>query len=516
MPARSFFFFASILLVPGLAGGALAGTPETWIPAQWSGGPLEVARRATDKALADPAIKEALAQWYNPSTLGLLEGTPVNCLLVSFSAGAAPDVERQQHDVIKEYAAAARQKGVAVLGLVYPGADPSAVAAAAADAHLDGVVLEGQFPPDFAANMEKALAAAKAAALVIPIAQKPAPIRLSKAPVLAVEGVAPASRNLADMGIRGTVSTEPWIESNAWLVRSFRLTSEWRPIWISGLPDGNTTDDYVTSVADAAVAGGRWIVTLDDQLQAKLFHKDDAALATWRSIGATLKFAEDHADWRAYEPYANVAIILDTGSADPDNSDEYLHLATRRQIPYRLVLRSQLTAESLAGMRAVIAPDLAPPTAAERKLLTDFATQGGVVIMGHTWDAATNTVPWTEEPLGKGKVIIYHDNLPAPDSVAHDLKDLVPAQNIGVSLYNVPSMITYASKADSGKRVLVQLLNYSIYPAVPSTVRVTGDFKSARYFTQEGPPADLTVRKAGDRTEISIPKLVRWGIVLFE
>ena len=102
------------------------------------------------------------------------------------------------------------------------------------------------------------------------------------------------ARNLSDMGIRGAPSSEPWIESNVWLVRSLRLATAWRPVWIGYQPDNGTASNYTRSVADAALAGGRWIVALDDPFRAKLHRHDATALAAWHAIGACIKFAEDH------------------------------------------------------------------------------------------------------------------------------------------------------------------------------------------------------------------------------
>jgi hypothetical protein len=130
------------------------------------------------------------------------------------------------------------------------------------------------------------------------------------------------------MGIRAGASAEPWIESNIWLVRSFRLEKEWRPIWINQLPNPSSQGDYVRCVADAAVAGGRWMVAIDDGLRTGLFRKDRDALASWKSITAYLKFSEDHSEWRSFTPYGSLGVILDA-----DFSDEYLNLLTRSQIP---------------------------------------------------------------------------------------------------------------------------------------------------------------------------------------
>jgi hypothetical protein len=484
--------------------------PEQWIPARWTGGPLEVERRA--RAKMKPA--EGLENWYDPATLSLLDGSPINCLLVTWSAGASAELERRHQALVKTYIAQARKRGLAAVGLVYPGSDPARLAASAADAALDGLALEGDFPPGFAGQVTKALAAAGSAAVVIPILSRAWAARFAPGPVAAVEGVSPSARNLADMGIRAGPSSEPWIESNIWLVRSFRLRAAWRPVWVGYQNEGGSAADYARSVADAAVAGGRWIVALDDNLRARLRRREEAALDAWQRINNLLRFAEEHAEWRGFTPYGGLAIVVDPAVADPDMADEYLKLVARRQTPYRLIARSELGAATLAGSRALLATQLAPPTEAERKLLRDFAEKGGLVIAGPTWGAAPQDKPYAELPLGKGRVVVYRD--PDPESVARDTRDLLSPEEMGMTAFNVPSVITYASSGDAGRRVLVQLLNYSNSPAEAMTIRVVGGFSSARLYLPDAAPSNLTIRREEGHTDVTIPKLALWGGILLE
>ena len=504
-------------LPPGFSGEAPAG----WIPARWDGGPLEVVRRAGDKAFTgNQALRETIARWYDPSTLTLLESTPINCLLVTFSAGAAPEVEKQQLPLVKVYASEARKRGIAILGIVYPGADPRAVASAADEAQLDGLVLDGAFQDQagFARLLVEALHARNNSAVVIPIARDAEAARTTQAPILAVEGVRPNARDLADMGIHAGASAQPWIDSNIWLVRSFRLGPGWRPIWIDQAPNSGLQGDYVRCIADAAVAGGRWIVALDDDLRVRLLGKDADALAAWRGIGDYLKFAEQHAEWRNFEPYGNVAIILDTKSENPDYSNEYLNLVARRQVPYRLIERSQLSPDSLGGFQAVLAPDLVVLGDSERKTLRDFAEGGGVVVSGPSWGDAPEDSDFAEVTVGKGRVVVYREKPPDPEMVARDLLDLLDPEVIGLTAFNVPSVITYVSMDGSGKRALIQLLNYATTPFDSKiTIRLNGTFRTARMYTPESAPDDLGVRVMPNRrTEISIPRLAIWGAVLLE
>jgi hypothetical protein len=336
--------------------------------------------------------------------------------------------------------------------------------------------------------------------------------------LLAVEGVRPNARDLADMGIRAGSSAEPWIDSNMWLVRSFRLGTTWPLIWINQQPNSNSQGDYARCVADSAVAGGRWIVALDDDLRARLFRKDADALATWRRVGTYLKFAEDHAEWRNFAPYGNLGIILDTAGQNPEYSNEYLNLVARRQVPYRVIERSRLSPESLASFQAILAADLAPPSELERKMLQVFAQNGGLVVAGPSWGNPPKDNVYAEVPLGKGRVVVYKDDPPDPEIVARDMLDLLEPETIGLSAFNVPSVLTYASTGDSGKRTLIQMLNYAMSPFNSKiTIRFNGSFKTARLYTPETAPLELEAQATADgRTEVAIPKLAVWGALLLE
>ena len=485
-----------------------APTPDQWVPIRWPGGPLELAWRArTGKLPADASLRDAITSWYEPATLGLLENSPVNCLLMTWSAGADAGLETQQQQLVKVYTEAAHKRGLAVLGVVYAAGDASTIAVNAANVALDGLILEGDFTPEFTATLRKAASSI----LVLEIAKEAAAWRWKPSPIVAVEGVAPGGRNLSAMGIRGTPSSQPWIESNIWLVKSLGVISSWRPVWISSQLEHTSAVDCERAIGDAAAAGGRWIISLDDALRAKLRAHDAAALETWRRLSICVKFSEAHASWRALAPYGNVGILLDSASKQPDQIDEYLKLATRRQVPYQFITRSELNNGGVAKFRAVVATELDPPSAAEHKVLQDFAENGGIVFAGPSWGGAPKTEPFAEVPAGKGSVVVYKD--PDPESIAHDLKEMLSDDDLGVVPFNVPSVITFASGGSSGQPLVVQVVNYFDHPVEAITLRVARKFNSARMETPEGTAVDLALRYGEGRTEVTIPKLLVWGAV---
>ena len=493
---------------------ACAGLPSAWIPARWDGGPLELARRAQDKALANPEVRKAISGWYDPATLSLLDGTRINCLLLTLSAGAGPEIEKRQSQIVTEYARRARARGLAVLGLVYPGADPAGAAAAARDAHLDGLMLEGEFPegPGFADRLEKALAAVNSSAIMIAAAPSPI-VRKSMRQILAVEGASPGVGSSGD-GATASATGGMWIDSNLWLARSFHPDPDRRPVWISHRPRTGTPGAYARSIADAAAAGARWILALDDDLRAKLLRREPEALAVWRGIADNLAFFEGHAEWRSFSPFGNVGIVLDASGPNLENTEEYLNLVARRQIPYRVIYRSRLDGASLAGLRAVLAFDLAPATPGERKILRAFAAKGGLVLSGPSWGGAPKDQSYTIVAEGEGEVAVYKDDPPDPQSVARDLNDLVTTPELGVSVFKAPSVLSYVSVAGDGARMLIQLVNYATAPAESISIWVTGSFASARLYAPGSTPVDLPLRRSGGRTEITLARLATYGAVL--
>lgn len=468
---------------------------------------MELAWRTQAKTLPiDAAVRDALARWYETSTISLLEQSPVNCLLVTWSAPVDPAIEAQQQQLVSVYADAIHKRSLAVLGLVYAAGDASKIAASAAKASLDGLVLEGDFPPEFSDALRKAAGSM----LVIEIAKDSSSARWKSAPITAVTGVMPSGRNLSEMGIRGAPSSQPWIESNIWLKRSFPIGQSSRTVWISSQLESPSAIDYGRAVADAAAAGGRWIISLDDALRAKLRAHDDSVLGIWRQLSTYLKFVESHAEWRSLPPYGNVAIVVDPATTHPDITDEYLKLAVRRQVPYRIMARSELNAATLSNYRAVVAIEFDPTSATERKVLQDFAENGGVVVVGPSWGETPKSEGFAELKAGKGSVFVYKD--PDPESVAHDLKEVLSDDDLGIVPFNVSSVITSAG-GQPGKPLLVQLVNYFDHPVEAITLRLAGTFQSVHLETPEATAVDLPMRTEDGKTEVTIPKLLLWGAV---
>jgi len=301
--------------------------------------------------------------------------------------------------------------------------------------------------------------------------------RAATAPVVAIsDGVWPGIR-VTDQAV-ATPSTEPWIDANTWIVRSARAWSGSRPVWLTHAPPKQAGEqDCLRALAEVAAAGGYWTPPLE-------------AVERWPSIAQWARFFEEHAAWRGFAPAGALGIVQDSLGKDLAVSGEHLNLIARRGIPYRVIERPGLSLASLAGLRVLLASDLAPPTDSERKILNAFAARGGEVIDG-----------------SKGS---------DPEELSKEMIDLVGYDEVGVRVYNAPSVMNYLTQADGGRRLLLHLINYATAPAEGVLVRVKGEFSRARLYRPGGAPVDIGVRRSTGRTEASIPAFPVYAAIMWE
>ena len=225
------------------------------------------------------------AGWDNPAALGLLKGTPVNCLIAGQRAG-----------LLREPAA---KLGIAVLDT-----PPDDVA-----------VIDGTWPG----------------------------MRISQA----------RRRDDAEAGPTGA----PWIDSNGWAVQLARARAS-KPVWVAFDPPKDagtlTPDRFQLAAADVAVAGGRWIVSLDDATAAALGRGDAPAVAGWRQVAAALASFEGRKAWRDWTPMGSLAVISDFAGDNEFLATEFLNLAARRNLLYRVVDKARAAQFVFSGLRAAL------------------------------------------------------------------------------------------------------------------------------------------------------------------
>ena len=187
----------------------------------------------------------------------------------------------------------------------------------------------------------------------------------------------------------------PCVTSNGWRVRLASAFNPQSAIWVDAPPKANdlvTAGSYVTAIADTAAYGGRWIISLDNQLAEGLAARKPASLEAWKRTTAAAAFFASHKDWTQYVPEATVGVLSDFSGPNEFLSHELLNLLARVGQHSRIILKDKTDDSSFRHLRAVIYHDADQPSPALRKRLIAFAESGGLLITGPAWGGMMGTV----------------------------------------------------------------------------------------------------------------------------
>ena len=411
-------------------------TPASWIPLRWP------------------------SAWVDPALLGLLEGTPFNCLAMEWSAA------------LGAVAAGARAAGLSLVAL---GNEAARAAGAAA-----GV----EPPPE---------------SLLIP-----------------AESVWPGV-TIEARGAESGPTANPWIDSNGWLLRLASVRSPRKTVWLTFQPPGPPNivllEAYLRAIADCGAVGGRWVVALDANLQGGLAHGDAKALASWKAIAAAVEFFERHRGWNAFQPLGVVGVISNFAGANEAGSQEILNLLGRRSLSYRILEASAAATARLDGFKALIAVDEGAPAPPLRRNLLDFANRGGLLVASAGWTQAEAKPTGMDHPridvrsLGKGRLAICKTSAPDPFMIARDVHLLLGRAYDVARFFNLAAFLSYCNASPGGAVEVVQVVSFAIrFPEDLATVWVPGKYASARLWNlgAAGPSAIEMVAENGG-TSLPLP-----------
>ena len=429
---------------------------ENAVPMRWPSGPLEIARREKSEGFTASA-RQALERWHEPAALEILEGTPVDCLVLTWAAGLPADAD--QWRTAAPLVEAARRRNLAVIGWIEAAADHAPALAAAKSAGLAAVAM-----PDFkgAADLP-----------VLAWSNRAGVPWDSTAPAVAVtENVWPGVSITTGGGDANAGPTSlPWLDSNGWYIQMARARLR-APLWMVFDPPGKgvvvPAQSYSNAIADSEVAGGRWLISLDDDLRASLASGAASARQSWQQIGATTRFFQEHAAWKSYRSRGLVGVISSFTGADFEMGSEILNLMARRDLLYRVIWKSQAQEQPFAGLKALVYADAAAPDPALRRKVAQFVEQGGLLLAGPEWGAQGRPAPpdfdtqFDVRALGKGRLAVARQALSDPYQVAVDTQFLLSHRYDLVKIYNSPSSgcTRFTASAD-GRKALLQCLSYA-------------------------------------------------------
>ena len=423
-------------------------TPASWIPLRWP------------------------SAWVDPTLLGLLEGTPFNCLAMEWNATLAP------------VAAKAREAGFSLVAI--------------------------------------GNGAARAAAAGAGIAPPPESL------VTLADAVWPGIASPSDGAEASGPTANPWIDSNGWLLRLARVRSPGKTVWVMFTPPGAPRvvllESYLRAIADTGTWGGKWVVTLDSDLQVGLARGDNTALATWKAIATAVAFFERRRVWNGLEPLGVIGVISDFAGPNETTSQEVLNLMGRRSLAYRILESSAAATASLAGFKALIYVDEGAPAPPLRRKLLVFANQGGLLVVGAAWGPREGAPTGMDHPrvdvrrLGKGRLAICKDSPPDPFMIARDVHMLLGRTYDVARFFNLSAFLSYCAAAPDRTLELVQIVSFAIrFPNDVATVWVPGKYISARLWSlgsQDSSPLEMVPENGG--TSLLLPPVpVYAGVELF-
>ncbi len=445
--------FAAVMGWTALLG---AGVPQPvdWVPARW--------------------------QWSDPKSLDLLNGSPVNCLLLkTYSA----DLE-----------AAAAERGLVTLAVVTPDGDAVAEVRKALAAKLTGIVLEGDFPAAVAASVR----AAAGAAPVIEITSRSRMKLGAGVPILGTyQGVWPGIASLDSGHAKSGPTGSTWIDTNTGFIHAVRAWGD-AQLWIANQPPEHsvvTSQRYLQVIADAAASGGRWVVSLDGDLAARLAKRDAGALRDWQRMGAMLAYFERHPEWRSMRELGKLAVVQDPAKGGL-LSGGILDMLAVKHTPVRPIPRENLTPEALQGATMAVNVDADALTPEQKNVLRGFTRGGGMLL--------TAPPGWKDETPKADRITLDQAETEHLNDVFRDVNSMVGSRNLGVRLFNVSSVLSNVLVSADGKTEVVHLVNYSDYPVENVTLHYLGEFKRAALTTPEGTEKPLEIYRTEEGSGVDI------------
>ncbi|MGA3182031.1 MAG: hypothetical protein ABSF38_16955 [Verrucomicrobiota bacterium] len=489
------------------------------MPMRWTAGPLDIARRQKEKDFT-PEIAEGLRKWLDPSLLASLQGTPVNCLVVSWASGLPADAEQQQ--ALQPLLQKGRQAGLEFVGLVEGPADKTAAVAAARSAGLAAVAMEAVPPGNLGIP-------------VIAWAKSGQALWGAASPVLGVsDGLWPGVPQ--EKTPTGGPTNLPWVDSNGALLAMAQALAPDKPVWIFVDPPLQaklTVENYLLTVADTAAYGGRWVISLDDQMRAGLAAKTAQAAAAWKKVTDLLAFFEQNKAAGTYQRMGRLAVMSNFSEPDRVFGEDALNMLPRLREPFRVISRTQPLAASFDGLQGILYVDQEPPDSKLRQKLIAFVKAGGTLFVPSKWpdpegsqiqlSSAEAYLLFNVRALGKGRLAVAREDKPDSYFTCMDVQNILSHRGDPARLYNGASMNYFYQASAQGGQGVIHVLNYSRRPGSDNAlIYLKTPYRSARFVSPEIPSpvalqwAPQTSPYEGGGAELSLPRFSVYGAVQME
>ena len=438
------------------------------------------------------------ARWHSsdPKSLELLAGAPINCLLL----------ERAQWDAT--FLSTAQARGIATLGVVHPGERAGADALAAARLKLNGIVLEGVI--DSASRDAVRTAAQRNGQVMIELPDRRG-IRLdSDDPILGSwQALWPGLEIEHNGKVIAGPSAAPWVNTNAGFLRFLRASTD-AAIWIGVQPPSGyvfPVERYAEAIGDAALAGARWIISIDADFEERLYAREPRALSDWRRLMHYVSYFEEHREWQRYRPYSTLAVVQGVSSGGL-LSGSLLDMMASQRTPVRVIPTRKLDPERLHGVRVLLNVDPGSLSAAQKAAVEEFKRNGGQVL--------DPPGKWRFPATSEDQIVLTRRQLDQMQDLWEITYNATVRKNFGARTFNTTGMQSSVLVSSDGKSILIHLVNYTESPVEAITVQALGSWKRATLYSPDGPARNFPVYPVKDATGVDIEKMGAMATVKLE
>jgi hypothetical protein len=220
---------------------------------------------------------------------------------------------------------------------------------------------------------------------------------------------------------------------------------------------------------------------------------------------SALEFFERRRDWQEWQPVAALGVVSSFEGGAQLLAEEFLSLAPRRHLAYRVVLASDVAKESFGQQKAIICLEAAPPQGDARAALLRFAETGGTVFaprgLVQTQPAATSQEHAIHQH-GRGRVIMPLDKWEDPFALVRQVQLLLSVREDVVHVWNGGDMNSHYLSSPDGRRAVVHLVPYASGRTQPVTIGLREPYRSARMTTAA---STTTVKATAGGLGIEIP-----------
>lgn len=296
-------------------------------------------------------------------------------------------------------------------------------------------------------------------------------------------------------------SAQPWIESNAGVIRIAQssskdgppvLTYEWTGMTLSDIDGGPALENYLVAIAEAGSFGADLVLPLHDRFQRRLLLGHPDARREWQDIRRHMEFYADDLPAR-HTPLAGFGLVTST----PMVWVEVMDLLARHNLSFELIRPDELTAREHSPVKTLVLLD--SPDASQVKALAGLERAGRSVVIAvdSTADAAASF------PQLKARVIEKDGD---PNRFALNIRRMLGRDGRVLDIWNGITVLAAPYVGPDGKDALVMLVNFA-HQALPVQVRVRGRFSRVQYETPEEHAVLLPHEHRDGHTEFTVPAL---------